>query len=137
MAKVYKEQMIAILTQLGIAIPDKLTMDQKQIEGLVAAIETALDTYDPLPTGNAAVGDVLITKTFSNATGTGKTGTMPNNGTVTMVIDAVADVIAIDAGYHSGDGTISLDPVEAAKIIAGNIKDGVTILGVLGTYTGA
>ncbi len=137
MAKVYKEQMIAILTQLGIPVPDALTMDQKQIERLVAAIETALDSYDPLPTGNAAVGDVLITKTFSNATGTGKTGTMPNNGAIAVVIDDVADSIAIAAGYHSGLGTVTLDPAEAAKIIAGNIKDGVTILGVLGTYTGA
>ncbi len=136
MAKVYKEQMIAILTQLGIPVPDALTMDQKQIERLVAAIETALDT-SVAATGNAAVTDVLATKTFSNITAAGLTGTMPNNGKVTVVIDEVADVITIAAGYHDGTGTVALDSVEAAKIVAGNIKSGVTILGVLGTYTGA
>ena len=137
MAKIYKEQMIAILTQLNIPIPEHLTMDQKQIERLTVAIETALDSYDPLPTGNAAVTDVLATKTFSNATGTGKTGTMPNNGAVAILIDNIADSVTIAAGYHDGSGTVVIDPTETAKIIADNIKSGVTILGVLGTYTGA
>ena len=130
MAKIYKEQMIAILTQLGIAIPDHLTMDQKQIEHLVAAIETALDTYDPLPTGDALVSDVLVDKTFSNATGTGLTGTMPDSSGNVEVEDL--DGTAIPAGYHDGTGLATLSATEAAKVITGNILAGVTLLGVAG-----
>lgn len=136
MPQVYKEQMIDILTQLGITIPANLSMNQRQIERLVVAIEAALDSYDPLPTGDAVAGDVLATKTFSNATGTGKTGTMPNNGAAALVISAVAEAPVIAAGYHNGSGTATIAAEEAAKIIAENIKSGVTILGVLGTYTG-
>lgn len=42
----------------------------------------------------------------------------------------------IPAGYHDGSGTVRVAPTEAAKIIPGNIKEGVEVLGVTGTYTG-
>lgn len=64
------------------------------------------------------------------------TGTMPNRGAVTGTIDTVAGSYSIQAGYHDGSGTVSIDSTEQAKIIASNIKDGVEILGVTGTYTG-
>ena len=61
---------------------------------------------------------------------------MPNRGAQTSVIDDVDDSITIQQGYHDGSGSVSIDSTEKAKIIAGNIKDGVEILGVTGTYTG-
>lgn len=64
------------------------------------------------------------------------TGSMPNRGGVTGTISAVAGSYSIQAGYHDGSGTVSIDSTEQAKIIASNIKDGVEILGVTGTYTG-
>lgn len=91
MAKLYKQQMLGILDTLNIAVPDYITMDQLQVERLVGLINEALETYDPLPTGNAAVTDVLAPKTFSNATGTGKTGTL----TLAMLTDD-ADAVAAD-----------------------------------------
>ena len=39
-------------------------------------------------------------------------------------------------GFHDGSGTVSLDATESAKLIAGNIKKGISILGVEGTYGG-
>jgi hypothetical protein len=61
---------------------------------------------------------------------------MPNRGAQQSVISAKAQQIAIQQGYHDGSGSVAIDATEQAKIIAGNIKDGVEILGVIGTYTG-
>ena len=64
------------------------------------------------------------------------TGTMPNRGAVTGSINTVAGTYSIQSGYHDGSGTVGIDSTEQAKIIAGNIKSGVEILGVTGTYSG-
>ena len=83
----------------------------------------------------ATVGEVLATKTF-HARGTAYTGTMTNNGAVTGTISAVAGTYTVPQGYHDGSGTVSISSTEQTKIIAGNIKSGVEILGVTGTYSG-
>lgn len=63
------------------------------------------------------------------------TGTMPNKGKVDLkVVDK--NKVSIPAGYHDGSGSAAIDETEAAKIIAGNIKSGVEILGVTGDYAG-
>lgn len=59
-----------------------------------------------------------------------------NNGAVTGNISTVAQVYTIPVGYHNGSGTVQILSTEQAKIIAGNIKSGVVILGVTGTYAG-
>ena len=61
---------------------------------------------------------------------------MPNNGGVDGTISTVEGQYSVPAGYHDGSGTVSIDATEQAKLIAANIKDGITILGVPGTYTG-
>ena len=61
---------------------------------------------------------------------------MPNRGSVTGSIATKAGTYSIQNGYHDGSGTVGIDSTEQAKIIAENIKDGVQILGVTGTYTG-
>ncbi len=83
----------------------------------------------------ALAGDILATKT-AHARGSAVTGNMPNRGGVTGTISTVAGTYSVAAGYHDGSGTVSIDSTEQAKIIAENIKDGVVILGVTGTYTG-
>ena len=55
------------------------------------------------------------------------TGTMPNNGAVTLT-PGTADV-AITAGYHNGSGKVVGDP----DLMAGNIREGATIFEVTGT----
>jgi len=93
-------------------------------------------TYDADTSDATAIAaEILETKTAYKA-GSKLTGTMPNRGAVTLEIDDVNDELAISNGYHDGSGVAKLDATEKAKIIAGNIKDGITILGVLGTYTG-
>lgn len=83
----------------------------------------------------ASVSEVLNTKTFY-AQGVKKTGDMPNNGAVAAVITSLSPY-TIPQGYHDGSGTVSIDSTDTALIIPGNIKDGVTILGVTGNYTGS
>ena len=81
------------------------------------------------------VSEALAGKTF-HARGTAYTGTMTNNGAVTGTIDTVAGSYTIPAGYHDGSGSVSIDSTDQALLIPSNIKDGVVVLGVTGTYTG-
>lgn len=100
------------------------------------AVITGTNTYDSDTTdATAAVAEVLKGKTFY-ARGSKLTGTMPNNGAVTGTITEKAGQYSIAQGYHDGSGKVSIDSAEQAKIIAGNIKQGVSILGVEGTYSG-
>ena len=61
------------------------------------------------------------------------TGTMPNNIGKTVEITSLAGT-PIPRGYFDGSTLAKLSEAEAGNIIAGNIKQGVTILGVDGTY---
>lgn len=83
----------------------------------------------------ALVGEILYGKT-AHARGTQLVGTMPNNGAISGSITTKSQEYSIPQGYHDGSGKVKIDSTEQAKIIANNIKDGVQILGVLGTYTG-
>lgn len=83
----------------------------------------------------AQVAEVLNGKTFY-ANGAKKTGTMVNNGAVNAVIDTVNGDYTVPIGYHDGSGKVAISTAEKGKIVAGNIKNGVSILGVTGTYTG-
>ena len=78
------------------------------------------------------VAEILDGKT-AYARGSKLTGTMPNNGGVTLTIDTVAQEVSIPQGYHDGSGKVSILSTEQAKLIAANIKQGITILGVTGT----
>lgn len=83
----------------------------------------------------ASLGEVLATKTFY-ARGQKYTGTMPNNGKVTGTISNLTTTFPIAQGYHDGSGSVGIASTEIAKIKAENIREGVTILGVLGTMSG-
>lgn len=82
-----------------------------------------------------AVAEMLTGKT-AYARGNKLTGTMPNNGGVSGTIATKAGVYTITQGYHDGSGEVSIDATEQAKLIPTNIRDGVTILGVVGTMSG-
>lgn len=79
-----------------------------------------------------SVAEILSGKT-GYARGVKLSGTMPNNGAVTGAIVAKEQQLVIAQGYHDGSGKVSIDSTERAKIIATNIKQGVTILGIEGT----
>ena len=82
------------------------------------------------------VAEILSGKTCY-ANGAKITGTMPNRGAISETIDDADDVITVPQGYHDGSGTVTLDATEVAKLKNhANIKNGVTILGETGTYSG-
>lgn len=58
------------------------------------------------PTGDAVPANVLAGKTFSNADGTGKTGTMVNNGAVSITLTDQDPTYTIPEGYHNGLGVV-------------------------------
>lgn len=98
---------------------------------------TGTCTYDSdTSTDTAAVGEVLATKTF-HARGSALTGTMPNRGAVSGTISTVAGTYTVPQGYHDGSGSVAIDATEQAKLIATNIREGITILGVEGTMSGS
>lgn len=94
------------------------------------------NTYDSNTTdANANAAEILSGKTaYVNKNKI--TGEMPNNGAVSGTISTKAGTYTVPAGYHSGLGTVAIDSTEQAKIIASNIKAGIQILGVTGTYSG-
>ena len=101
------------------------------------SVGTGTSTFDVDSSSVTATQDeVLATKTFAK-NGQILTGTMPNIGAQTSVISDLNQTVTIAQGYHDGSGSVGVDSTEAAKIIATNIRDGVEILGVTGTYNGS
>lgn len=115
--------------------------------------------------GNASDGQVLSGQTYYNTdTKTKRTGTMPNRGAVNQSL-AINGSYTIPAGYHNGSGKVTQNiPTKGAQtytpgtanqtIAAGqyltgaqtikgepnlkpeNIKKGVSIMGIIGTWEG-
>ena len=101
-------------------------------EPATGSCEYDADTSD----ATATAAEILLNKTaYKN--GAKLTGTMPNRGAVTGAISTKAQQYTIQNGYHDGSGKVSIASAEQAKIIATNIRQGVTILGVEGSMSGS
>lgn len=97
---------------------------------------TGACTYDADTSDATASAAEILNGSTAYVNGVKVTGSMPNRGGVAGTISTVAGSYTIPQGYHDGSGTVEIDNTEQAKIIAGNIKAGVEMLGVTGTYTG-
>lgn len=79
--------------------------------------------------GTATPDKVLTGSTFSAGANYQASGTMVNNGAVTITPGFTAKTIP--AGYHNGSGVVSGD----SNLASGNIRAGVSIFGVQGSST--
>lgn len=93
-------------------------------------------TFDADTSDGTATASEILTGSSAYVNGSKVNGSMPNRGAVSGTISNLSTPYSVPAGYHDGSGTVEVDSTEAAKIIPGNIKEGVEILGVTGTYEG-
>lgn len=98
---------------------------------------TGTCTYDSDTSDATVTADEVLSGKIFYARGSKLTGSMANKGGVTGIISAVSETYNIPQGYHDGSGKVSISSTEQAKIIAENIREGVSILGVTGSMTGS
>ena len=97
---------------------------------------TGTNTFDANTSDANATASQILTGATAYVNGSKVTGTMTNNGAVSGTISTKAGAYTVPTGYHDGSGSVAISSAEQAKIIAGNIKSGVQILGVTGSYSG-
>ena len=115
--------------------PDKLlageTAHDKSGEAIAGTSTFDVDSTDATVTA----AEILKGKT-GYARGSKVTGTMLNHGAVAGTISGKDDSYVVPVGYHDGSGIVEIDETEKAKLVPGNIRSGVTVLGVEGEMTG-
>lgn len=94
-------------------------------------------TYDADTKDATAVAAEILSGKTAYKNGSELTGTMPNRGAVTGSISTKAGVYTIPQGYHDGSGSVGIASTEQAKLIPDNIREGVTVLGVVGAMSGS
>ena len=108
------------------AMSESVTSLNTQIDNLLTELAGKVT-----PTGNAVAEDVLEGKTFINNSGEVVTGVIVNRGGSQTVTPGTSNK-TLDAGYYSNNITVAGD----ANLKAVNIKNGVQLFGVTGTYKG-
>lgn len=99
------------------------------------AIIVGTSTYDVDSTDATVTAAEILAEKTAYARGVKLIGTMTNNGAVAGIISGKTQKYTVPQGYHDGSGTVQIDADEQAKLIAANIRQGVTILGVEGTMS--
>lgn len=90
--------------------------------------------YDSKTTdANATASEILSGKTaYVNKTKI--TGSMSNNGANNVTVTSKSGT-SIPAGYYDGSGKAQIDSTSSTNLVATNIRNGVTILGVEGSLS--
>lgn len=92
--------------------------------------------YDADTSADTAYAAEILAGRTAHARGAPLEGTMTNNGAVAGTIAGKSETYTVPQGYHDGSGKVTIAAAQQAIIVPENIKNGVTILGVEGTYSG-
>lgn len=93
-------------------------------------------TYDSDTTDADATTDEILAGKYAYVNKAKLTGTMTNQGEKHYTLSARDTEVSIPQGYHDGSGGIGLSSADKAALIATNVRQGVTVLGVEGSMTG-
>ena len=115
--------------------PDKMLSGIKA-HGADGELITGTCDYDAnTQDATAKADEILVGKTAYNKA-TKITGTMKNNGAVKGNISKKTGKYTVPQGYHDGSGYVEIDATEQEKLVPENIREGITVLGVVGAMTG-
>lgn len=141
MANLYKNKIIyggdvlIDLTQDDVTAAD--VTSGKKFHLPSGATATGTNTYDADTSDATAVAAEILNSKTAYKNGEKITGTMPNRGAVAGTISTVAGEYTVPQGYHDGSGKVAIAATEQAKLVAANIREGITVLGVTGTMSGS
>lgn len=132
---IYGGQVLIDLTQDDVTAADVTAGKKFHLPSGADGVGT--NTYDADTSDATAVAAEILSGKTAYKAGAELTGTMPNRGAVAGSITTVAGEYTVPQGYHDGSGKVSIAATEQAKLVATNIREGITILGVEGTMSGS
>ena len=132
---IYGGEVLIDLTQDDVTAAD--VQSGKKFHLPSGATATGTNTYDADTRDATAVAAEILNSKTAYKSGTKITGTMPNRGAVTGSITTVEGQYTVPQGYHDGSGKVGIAATEQAKLVATNIREGITVLGITGTMSGS
>ena len=92
-------------------------------------------SYDADTSDATASSDDILTGADAYVNGVKVSGSMTNRGEVHYTLSARDSEVSIPQGYHDGSGGIGLASADKTALVPGNVRQGVTVLGIEGTMS--
>ena len=141
------EGTVKIVTETKSATPTKSAQNISATAGKVLStvtVEAIPDAYQDVTAVTAGAAQVLEEYTIVDAEGNVVNGTMENNGAVAESLNTTKTSVAIPAGYHNGEGSVSITleetnatPTKQEQVIApstGKVLSSVKVAAIPDAY---